>query len=113
MSSNYKNKNREQYSINGFQLENLISNNIAFLFFNLSADFTVESSSEFMSLVFKLSVINTEAEIKNKINKSEKQNPIILICKNGDKSSEFAQSLYKEGYINTFFLEGGIVSLIS
>ena len=105
-------ENYDHYSIEIFQLENLINNNISFLFFNLSLDFPIKDSTDFIFSVLKLSTANTERDIKKKLKKMEKSKPVVLICEKGDRSCELAQFLQKKGFINTFFVKGGIVSLV-
>lgn len=103
----------EQYCIEEFQLENLINNNISFLCFNLSAYFVVKSSEDWIISLFKKAVVNTEKEVQNSVKKIQKLQPIVLLCETGEESSNLAQILHKKGYINTFFVKGGMVSLNS
>ena len=95
-----------------FQLENLINNNISFLFFNLSPHCSIKSYEKSVSSILKLSKVCTELEIKEKLKQIDKSKPIVLICEKGDQSRDLSQSLQKEGFINVFFVEGGIMSLI-
>ncbi len=102
---------QEDFSIELFQLENLINNQVSFLFFNLSPGFPVKDCGKFASSILKLSQAGTEQEIKEKLKQTDKSKPIVLICERGDQSRDLTQSLQKEGFINVFFVTGGIMSL--
>lgn len=112
MSKFIPEENEEDHSIEVFQLENLINNNISFLFFNLSPHFSLEDSGGFTSSVLKLSQAGTEQEIQKQLRRTDKSRPVVLICEEGDQSCDLALRLQKKGFINTFFVKGGIVSLI-
>lgn len=112
MSKFVTEENEEDHSIEVFQLENLINNNLSFLFFNLSSHFSVKDSNDFTSSVLKLSKAGTEQEIQKQLEQTDKSKPVVLICEKGDQSRDLALRLQKKGFINTFFVKGGIVSLI-
>ena len=99
----------EDFSIDVFQLENLINNQVSFLFFNFYPDFSLESS--YVSTLLKSSQPINEMVIQEKIKEMDKSKPIVLICENGDKSCKWSDILRKEGFINAFFVKGGIVAL--
>ena len=106
-------EDQKDFSIELFQLENLINNQVSFLFFNLSPYFSVKDCENFASSILKLSQAGTEPEIKEKLKQTDKSTPIVLICERGDQSRDLTQSLQKEGFINVFFVVGGIMSLIT
>ena len=108
----HKKEKADYSSIEIFQLENLINNNIPFLFFNLSPHFLVKDCGDFTSSVLKLSKTSTKSEIKKHLKQTDKSKPIILICEKGNQSRALAQHLQKEGFINAFFIKDGIMSLI-
>ena len=108
----HKKEKTDYYSIEVFQLENLINNQIPFLFFNLSPHFPVKDHGNFVSSILKLSQAFTEQNIKKKLESTDKSKPIILICEKGTKSLSLTKHLQKEGFINTFFIKDGIMSLI-
>ncbi len=101
-------KGKADCSIDLFQLENLIDHNIPFLFFNLSAQ--GETSAGGLA-VLKQALRVTEKEITHRLKKADKSKPLVLICEKGDKSRLLSQKLQKAGFINTFFVKGGILSL--
>ncbi|MDE0518176.1 MAG: rhodanese-like domain-containing protein [Bdellovibrionales bacterium] len=108
----HKKEKADYSSIEVFQLENLINNQIPFLFFNLSPHFLVKDYGNFVSSVLKLSQAVTEQDVKKKLENTDKSKPIILICEKGSQSCSLAQHLQKKGFINTFFIKDGIMSLI-
>ena len=103
-------EDQEDFSIELFQLENLINNQVSFLFFNLSSHISSEEND--ISSVLKLSRAGTEQEIQKQLEQTDKSKPVVLICEKGDQSHDLALRLQKKGFINTFFVKGGIVSLI-
>ena len=105
-------ENEDDFSIEMFQLENLINNNISFSVFNLSSNFLVKDGGDFVSSFLKLSQAGTELEIKEELIQMDKSKPVVLICEKGDQSRDLALQLQKEGFINSFFVKGGIISLI-
>ena len=104
-------KDQDDFSIDVFQLENLINNKLSFLFFNLSSTFSVDGYGNFVSSILKSSQASTQTDIRNKLEKVDKSKPIILICERGNQSRDLARHLHKEGFINVFFVTGGIMSL--
>ena len=104
-------REEEFFCLERFQLENLISNSVSFLFFNLSPDFASLSLSDSALELLNLSKLKTKEEIKKFCKKQDKSRPIVLICENGSESKLLAQFLQKEGFINVFFLKEGIISL--
>ena len=102
----------DDFSIELFQLEGLINNNISFLFFNLSSNFSIKDYGDFASSLLKLSQVGTELEIKEQLRQTDKSKPVVLICEKGDQSRDLVLQLQKKGFINTFFIKGGIVSLV-
>ena len=112
MSKFIHKENQDDFSIELFQLENLINNNISFLFFNLSSNFSIKDYGDLASsLLIKLSQAGTELEIKEQLRQTDKSKPVVLICEKGDRSRDLALRLQKKGFINTFFIKGGIISL--
>ncbi len=105
-------ESKEDFSIDLFQLENLINNNVSFLFFNLSSHFSLKDNGGFTSSVLQLSQASTEQEIEKHLRQTDKSKPVVLICEEGDQSCDLALRLQKKGFINTFFVKGGIVSLV-
>lgn len=111
MSKFIHEENEDDFSIELFQLENLINNNISFLFFNLSSNSLVKESGNLAPSVLKLSQAGTELDIKKQLRQMDKSKPVVLICEKGDQSRDLTMQLQKKGFINTFFIKGGIMSL--
>jgi len=105
-----KNKDQDDLSISVFQLENLIDNTVPFLFFHLSSKHKIhERADKFI----KHSKTLTKNNIKAMLKKEEDIfKPIVLICEKGNKSHLLARYLKKQGFVNVFFVEGGIRSLL-
>lgn len=99
----------EDFSIDVFQLENLVNNQVSFLFFNLSAH--VPSEGGYASSLLRSSQSVEEETLKRKIEGIDKSKPIVLICETGGQSRKWSDFLRKEGFINAFFVKGGIVAL--
>jgi rhodanese-related sulfurtransferase len=72
----------------------------------------VKDSADFISSVLKLSQSGTEKEIQKQLGQTDKSKPVVLICEKGGQSRDLALRLQKKGFINTFFIKGGIMSLI-
>lgn len=100
---------QEDFSIDVFQLENLINNQVSFLFFNLSA--CVPSEGNYVSSLLKSSQSADEEVVKQTIKEMDKSKPIVLICERGGQSRKLSIFLQEQGFINAFFVKGGIVTL--
>lgn len=100
---------QEDFSIDVFQLENLINNQVSFLFFNFNSDFPVKDSH--ISSLLQSSQPIDEMVLQEKVKEMDKSKPIVLICETGDQSRKWSDFLRKEGFINAFFIKGGIVAL--
>ena len=121
-------KNRTQtlseediYSLDGYQLKNLLDKNIHFDFFQL--DSFNEGSGSFLQ---KNQDILNKAEVKNQLKKAKLktkeeilfqlktedfQKPIVLICQTGSDSKKLSQELRVKGFFNVYFLRKGLQSL--
>ena len=96
------------YSIGFFQIENLINNKVAFLFFNLSESFTFKDKES--AHIYQMAERVSQATVKDRLAKEDRSVPVVLICRNGFQSRRLTEQLREEGFINVFFLDGGIVS---
>ena len=108
----YKKLEDEDHSIDLFQLENLINNNISFFFFNLSPAFAVDELEASLSALLKSSQAVTAEDVRVRLKKTDKSKPVVLICEKGDQSRDLVRDLQKKGFINVFFVTGGILSLL-
>lgn len=100
--------------ISFFQFDNLIRNRIPFLLLNL----TEETPRLYSQALYQK---HLEA-MENKTNKTQalallsqksypKHEAILVLCQNGNQSCELATSLEKDGYLNVFFVKGGLETL--
>ena len=105
----FSGEDQEDFSIELFQLENLINNQVSFLFFNLSSH--ISSESNYASSLLQSSQSADEEIVRQRVKELDKSKPIVLICERGEQSRNLTKSLQKEGFINVFFVTGGIISL--
>ncbi len=100
------------FSVDFFQLENLVSHHVSFLFFHLDKNIPSSLLTDSSTSFFKLSELATKSVVREKLRKNEKSVPVILVCPDGKGSENFAEQLQKEGYVNVFFLSGGTNALL-
>ena len=96
------------YSIGFFQIENLINNKVFFLFFNLSGSFPLKDKET--AHIYQLAEKASQSSVKERLMGEDQSVPVVLICKNGSQSRALAEQLREEGFVNVFFLGGGIMS---
>lgn len=101
--------------INFYQLDNLITNRVPFLFLNMS-----ESLVDWYKSVSKLHVeayeILTKAEqiipiLEEK--KIPKDQAIVLLCPDGLQSLQIHQDLEKKSYTNVYVIDGGYQQIVT
>ena len=97
-----------------FQFENLVKNRIPFLLLTLDVDFENFYSGIYQRHLQEQIVSVTEDQIKNYV--VEKQIPphhsILIICRDGKKSSRLAYDLEKKGFLNCYSVQGGFQQLV-
>ena len=97
------------YSLDGYQLKNLLDKNISFNFFQLEA-FNKELNSNLKEVLKKMKLKNQQ-EILSELEGQDFKKPIVLICKTGDISIFFAKELRAKGFVNVYFMKKGFQSL--
>ena len=118
-----KTKNKSIYddcAVNDFQLENLINNHVPFLLFYVSVlqDSTNEmlnnlsQDSILKNCVQKMQVVADMSQLRKKLKNIPANQPVVLICQDGVKSSRLAYQLRKKNFVNMFFVEGGMEKLL-
>jgi rhodanese-related sulfurtransferase len=98
-----------------FQLDNLISNRVPFLFYNMS-----QSIAPWYTSVSKMHVENYEklmpvSEIKLHIEsqKAPKDYAIVLLCNDGKQSLEIYNQLAAASYTNVYVVNGGYRQIVT
>ena len=99
------------YALNKYQLKNLTDKNIHFSFFQLE-DFSSPCGKDIMFLLNKAERIEAKELLLNLKDQDLKQ-PVVLICNKGSLSVKTAQELRVKGFLNVYFVEGGLQGLSS
>ena len=91
------------YSLDEYQLNNLLDKKISFRFYSL------DSLPENRALTsgFSKAQLKTKEEIQDELKGQDLKQPIILICKDGVQSKAFSQALREQGFINCYYLKKG------
>jgi rhodanese-related sulfurtransferase len=98
----------EWNSIGKFQLENLRTHHLAILLFWLGDEVPAHSLLEGAQALGSDGV-----QVWLKENRIDLAHPIILVCSLGDESRALAFLLEEQGYLNVYWLQGGLPSLES
>ncbi|MCY4321278.1 MAG: rhodanese-like domain-containing protein [Bdellovibrionaceae bacterium] len=98
------------YSLDKYQLNNLIEKNISFDFFQLES-FSEDTKSSFNKYLQKAR-LQTKEDILSDLNQEDVKTPIILICKTGKSSQTFSRQLRDKGFVNVYFIKKGLESLV-
>lgn len=108
------NKNKpqleEMYSLNRYQLKNLLDKNIHFGFFQLE-DFSFSADKKTEDLL-KKAQRKTEQELLSDLKTEDFKQPLVLICEKGLFSQKLSQKLREKGFLNVYFIEGGMRQLV-
>ena len=91
------------YSLDEYQLNNLLDKKINFLFFSLD----VFSKDALLPFSFQKIQVKTKEEILAELKSQDLKVPLVLICKSGDQSKAFSQTLRDKGFINCYYLKKG------
>lgn len=98
-------------SLDFFQLQNLINHQVAFLFF----DFSQKKYDSFQDVnaksVFEKAQKKSLREVKKLLAREDKRSPVVLVCEDGKQSAGLAEELSLAGFVNVFFLSGGVKNL--
>lgn len=102
-------------SIGYFQFDNLVQGRVGFVFLNFGVN-----THDVYPHIFKMHLENRLLQLPDTDLKSAsteqillalahhpKETAIIVLCQDGQRSSEVATALENAGYINTFFIKGG------
>jgi rhodanese-related sulfurtransferase len=92
--------------IGKYQLENLLSKRVPFLFFDLSLN---SDSSPLLQSSLRLKPDEVEGHLKN-VNAAFEA-PIVLICEDQLRSNLLGDALTTRGYVNVYVVRGGIAGL--
>lgn len=91
------------YSLDEYQLNNLLDKKVNFLFFSLD----VFSKDALLPFSFQKVQVKAKEEILAELKNQDFKAPLVLICKNGDQSKAFSQTLRDKGFINCYYLKKG------
>ncbi len=97
------------YGLNRFQLQNLVNKNIHFGFFQLE-DFSghLDPGAERLKQKAKR---KSERALLMELKDQDLKQPLVLICDKGLVSKEMARKLRERGFVNVYFVDGGIQAL--
>ena len=112
-SKSCEKKAREEidlYSLNRYQLKNLVDKNIHFGFFQLE-HFSRDCDRETGALLKNLEK-KTEEELLSDLKDQDLKQPLVFICEKGFISKELAQKLRDRHFINVYFVKGGLKGLL-
>ena len=99
-----------EYALNKYQLKNLLERNVHFGFFQLE-DPSLDYGAELKFLLAKASKIKEE-ELFSKLDAQNLEQPLVLVCNQGLISSRMAKKLQDKGFINAYFIQGGVKGLL-
>lgn len=94
--------------IGEYQFRNLLKTPVNFVLLDFRGNLS-EVDEKFVRSIF-VTAENFEVVTQQSV-KGDLSLPIISICRNGKISEQAAQRLDSKGYINCYYLEGGIDSL--
>ena len=98
------------YSLDGYQLNNLLDKNIYFDFFQLDS-LKGEINDELKKPLQKAE-LKTNEEILSQLKAEDFKKPIVLVCRTGKSSKALSQELRAKGFVNVYFMKKGFQSLI-
>ncbi|MBC6415875.1 MAG: rhodanese-like domain-containing protein [Bdellovibrionales bacterium] len=95
------------YSLDGYQLKNLLDKNITFRFFCLES--SVQDTG--LNKVLQKAQFKSKQEILNFLQNQDLKQALVLVCDKGDLSRDFSKKLRQKGFINCYFLKKGFQSI--
>ena len=98
------------YTLSRTQLKNLIDKNIHFHFFQLE-DFSIVYEKEAALLLKKAKRVE-KGKLVLELRDQDRQQPIVLICEGALISKQVFQELRQKGFINVYFIDGGLKKLM-
>lgn len=98
-----------------YQLDNLISNRVPFLFFNMSESILGWYSSVSKMHLENYQILTSETEIIAILEekKAPKDYAIVLLCPDGRISLKVNTELEKRGYTNVYVIDGGYQQMVT
>ena len=61
--------------------------------------------------VFEKAQKKSPGEVKKLLATEDKRSPVVLVCEDGTQSGRLAKELSLAGFVNVFFLAGGVQNL--
>ena len=108
----------ELYSLDEYQLKNLLDKNINFDFFYLKKEDSFSDQNKLDDLnkidikqKLKTAQLKTKEEILSQLKDESFEKPIVLICKTGIDSKVLFKELRDKGFFNVYFMTKGLQSL--
>lgn len=98
------------FFLNWFQLENLLINNMHFLFLDLRSSEKAIHPATLNRMAKRVSEGEVEPTVRELID--EPSRPVVLICDDGRISTVIGERLASLGYSNILVVEGGARQLI-
>ena len=98
------------YSLDAYQLKNLLDRNIYFDFFQLDS-LNAEVNDELKKHLQKAQ-LKTQEEVLSQLEGEDVKKPIVLVCKTGEASKNFSRELRAKGFVNVYFMKKGFQSLL-
>lgn len=100
------------FEIGWFQIENLMINQMTFVLFDLRKQPEVRNEPKaFWARAQNVAPHDVVTQAKSKLESPDQ--PLLLLCNDGQVSSRVAADLVKEGFHNLFVIEGGYQKLLS
>lgn len=94
-----------------FQLENLAMMPTRFAFLDLRAQ-AAPVSSHIDNLLMRSTLVAPE-KAESHLKDADKEEPVVLVCEDGNTSMEVARRLEAAGFDNVYVVSGGVAGLLS
>ena len=98
------------YSLDRYQLKNLIDKNIRFSFFQIE-DFSCHYDRLTQFFLMKTEK-KTEKELLSNLKSQDSKQPMVLICDKGQLSQQLSKKLRSQGFVNVYFVKEGLRGLL-
>ena len=101
-------------SIGYFQFDNLIKNRIPFLLINLTENpLKIYSQNLYQQHLTKVEVLTSVSLVFSELEKRvhPKHEALLVLCHDGEQSQDLVKELEQKGYLNVFYVEGGLKNL--
>lgn len=101
-----------------FQFDNLVRNRVPF--YLLRSQIDVESAfgvmeklhlRQFSIFLEPFSLVSAEAALKER--QARLEDPVVVLCDQGDESLRLAQALADQGHLNVYYISGGWQAFLS